>query len=1376
MPKLDEQLIFNTACGIEAGDARALYLKQACADDRVLLARLERLLRVCENDVFLRLPTVPEISFAPAIQEGAGTRIGPYTLVEKIGEGGFGIVFVAEQQQPVRRLVALKIVKPGMDTREVVARFEAERQALAMMDHPNIAHVFDGGTTESGRPYFVMELVKGVPITQYCDEHELTPRDRLVLIEAVCLAVQHAHQKGVIHRDLKPTNVLVAAYDGVPVPKIIDFGIAKALGERLTDRTLVTSFGGIVGTLEYMSPEQAEFNARDVDTRADIYSLGVLLYELLTGTTPLSRERLKQAAMIEALRLIREEEPPRPSTRLSESTHAETTVSEQRKIEPEKLIRELRGDLDWIVMKALEKDRDRRYQTANGLARDIERYLHNEPVEACPPSMVYRLRTFARRNKATLAAGGLISAALILGTMASCYFALKASARAREADDARIRASAAEKDARKGEDRALQAERRARLGEADALVGQAHGARYSRRPGQRFEALVALGKAADIGRELGQPPEWFGPLRNEAIAALALPDIHITHEFGELPPGAVSVELNDDFTLYASATENGGCTVRRVADDRELCQLPELGKPAEVGFGPGELLAIRGPSGRLQLWNVSGSQPVLRFEEQDVYCWHFRDSGGLLALAHQDGGISVYDTAASMRLYKLTPTEIIRDLRVKLHPTAPLLATCSYSQRVVQVRDLASGAVVASAMPPWPGNNGHCAWSPDGRTLVVSQGDGGQIQEYAFDPGPGDLQPVRTLQGGMAQGCSCLLFHPDGHRLVSRGWSNHVTLFDVLSDQPSFSTHALAWATGLRFDRSGERLAAARVGTHNNRIGLWSFAGGGEYRCLIHAGNPKVTGKNAKRPAVHPGGALAAIGLNDGVAFFDLDTGRELAQIASGSVSVQFDAAGNLLTNAFEGFFRWPVRADPENARRLLVGPPERLPFHPGDGEIAASRDSQVVAQAMWNGYGMAPFAGGWILHPEAPAPQRVNAGKSTARCSVSPDGRWAAFSDDFHWAEVFEATTGKSLRKWSAGPPNLCRFSPDGRWLITGLDNGRVYATDTWEPGPQLGAGEPSAATAELVVLAQTNGIYRLVELATGRELAQFEDPEQTARPAAFTPDASKLLVATKTGTAVWDLRRIRTELAKLGLDWDAPAYPPAKQTGAQSPLEVRVDLGLLAPAAIARATGQAREYVRLGQWDQAAAEYARAHLLARPLDDDAFAYACLFLIRGDSEGYHRFCHEMIQRAGEIKDTNAYVLARSCAMARTSPVDPGRLVEWANRALASTQSTWCFHVLGLAQYRAGQFDEALRSFTKANVKSWTYSDLNWFGLSLVHHSLGHPDEARECLDKGIEWLQREGPPGPEQPAKLTPWDWLEAHLLRAEAEERLEIPLAPKT
>src|SRR5262245_31585449 len=290
-----------------------------------------------------------------------------------------------------------------MDSQQVIARFEAERQALALMDHVNIARVLDAGTTPAGRPYFVMELVHGVPITQYCDDQRLTPRQRLELFVPVCQAIQHAHQKGIIHRDIKPSNVMVTLYDGKPVPKVIDFGVAKATEQKLTERTLFTQYGTMVGTLEYMSPEQAEMSALGVDTRGDIYSLGVLLYELLTGSTPLSQKRLKEATYGEILRMIKEEEPPRPSTRLSDSGEALASTSEQRQTEPAKLTRLVRGELDWIVMKALEKDRNRRYETANGFALDVQRYLSDEPVQACPPSASYRLRKFVRRNQRPLA-------------------------------------------------------------------------------------------------------------------------------------------------------------------------------------------------------------------------------------------------------------------------------------------------------------------------------------------------------------------------------------------------------------------------------------------------------------------------------------------------------------------------------------------------------------------------------------------------------------------------------------------------------------------------------------------------------------------------------------------------------------------------------------------------------------------------------------------------------------------------------------------------------------------------------------------------------------------------------------------------------------
>jgi serine/threonine protein kinase len=409
-------------------DQRAAFLDRACAGDAELRTRVETLLESPKNAGRSPTRTAPgeagtgayTPSDEPAAAPGTaalapGTRIGPYQLLLTLGEGGMGTVYLAEQEQPVRRRVALKIIKAGMDSAQVVARFEQERQALALMDHPNIAKVLDAGTTETGRPYFVMELVTGIPITEFCDQHHLMPRERLQLFLPVCQAVQHAHQKGIIHRDLKPSNVILALYDGKPVPKVIDFGVAKAARQCLTEQTPCTEVGQVVGTLEYMSPEQADLNNLDIDTRTDIYSLGVLLYELLTGSTPLTRKRLTQAAFTEMLRIIRDEEPEKPSTRLSRSGPAASSIAAQRKTEPRKLSKLLTGDLDWIVMKALAKERDRRYETANALALDIQRYLADQPVLARPPSAGYQVRKFVRRHRGQVLAAGLVLAALVAG-------------------------------------------------------------------------------------------------------------------------------------------------------------------------------------------------------------------------------------------------------------------------------------------------------------------------------------------------------------------------------------------------------------------------------------------------------------------------------------------------------------------------------------------------------------------------------------------------------------------------------------------------------------------------------------------------------------------------------------------------------------------------------------------------------------------------------------------------------------------------------------------------------------------------------------------------------------------------------------------------
>ncbi len=428
---------------------RAAYIQQACGADVQTAAEAIDLLATLDDSEFMSAPT--GVGLAAALPdaavpgEGPGTQIGRYKLLQLIGEGGFGSVFMAEQSQPVHRRVALKIIKAGMDTKQVIARFEAERQALAMMDHPNIARVLDAGATETGRPYFVMELVRGEQVTAYCDGHRLSVRQRLELFCDVCHAVQHAHQKGIIHRDLKPSNVLVTVADGRPMPKVIDFGIAKATGARLTDKTLFTEMHQLIGTPEYMSPEQAEVSGVDIDTRSDVYSLGVMLYELLAGSTPLERTRLRSTPLAEIQRLIREEEPPRPSLRfatlasstpasprtplkVNDSSHSSAIdIARQRQSEPSHLTRSLRGDLDWIVMKCLEKDRSRRYATANDLATDVTRHLENQPVLATPASRAYRLRKFARRNKAMIGVTGVVSIALILGTIGSTLGFMRAT-------------------------------------------------------------------------------------------------------------------------------------------------------------------------------------------------------------------------------------------------------------------------------------------------------------------------------------------------------------------------------------------------------------------------------------------------------------------------------------------------------------------------------------------------------------------------------------------------------------------------------------------------------------------------------------------------------------------------------------------------------------------------------------------------------------------------------------------------------------------------------------------------------------------------------------------------------------------------------------
>jgi serine/threonine protein kinase len=555
---LSVQAVFDHALEIDSDAERKAFLDEVAAAAPEVCLEVAALLRAYEEaGRFLERPACPAVTTdgpsgridtgwdlgleggaagAPRPDEGPGSHIGPYKLLEQIGEGSMGTVWMAQQEEPLRRLVALKLIKAGMDSAQVVARFEAERQALALMDHAHITRVFDAGTTAGGRPYFVMELVKGTPITRYCDDQGMTIRERLLLFADACSAVQHAHRKGIIHRDLKPSNVLVAPGDGRRLVKVIDFGVAKAMGQRLTEQTLFTGFGAVVGTLEYMSPEQAELNNQDIDTRSDIYGLGVLLYELLTGTTPLEHERLKRLSFPDALRAVREEEPPRPSTRLGASREALAGIAARRQTEPARLMRLVRGELDWIVMRCLEKDRNRRYESTSALAQDIERHLHDEAVEACPPSVGYRLRKFLNKHWAGVFLTAGVMGVLLAGMAVSTWQAVRATIAEKEAIAARDAKETALAEAVASEKKAVAAAAAERRAKQEAL-NSAKAARIAARSLRAMQMGTTNPQIDDslleVGREL-----WIGGLLPEAREALRDAVAQLENRLASLPGGS----------------------------------------------------------------------------------------------------------------------------------------------------------------------------------------------------------------------------------------------------------------------------------------------------------------------------------------------------------------------------------------------------------------------------------------------------------------------------------------------------------------------------------------------------------------------------------------------------------------------------------------------------------------------------------------------------------------------------------------------------------------------------------------------------------------------------------------------------------------------
>ena len=1056
--------------------------------------------------------------------ERTGTMIGRYKLLEKIGEGGFGVVFMADQVEPVQRKVALKIIKAGMDTREVIARFEAERQAIALMDHPNIARALDAGTTEARRPYFVMELVRGIPITDYCDQHQLPTRERLQLFIKVCQAVQHAHQKGVIHRDIKPSNVLVTEHDGEPVPKVIDFGVAKALGQKLTAKTLFTAFNHMIGTPAYMSPEQAALSGSDIDTRADVYSLGVLLYELLTGVTPFDAETFRKEAMDEVRRIIRETEPPKPSTRLLALGEKCGDVAKHRGTEPATLNRLLRGDLDWIVMKCLEKDRQRRYETANGLAADVERHLTSEPVVARAPGNLYRFQKLVRRHSLAFVAGSTMVATLVIGLGVSTWLYVK------------------EKAARHIATQSQQVAEQARKETTDKLyesyIAQARANRLSGQPGRYFNTMAIITNAVAIRASL--------ELRNEAIAALAVVDLRLNVMAETNPPAPGGIVFDPTLELFARVTPEGNITVRRVEDEAEMALIPgwELGIRWLQGFShDGRYLVFHTDRASHCVWDLQERKLV--FRDLVLAGLAFSASDNSLVSANTDGSISIYE---------FDPRQVIRS-PAKVSPGSMVMALDESGTRLVCQN---TGTLLTEIVNPKTGKLLATMTGPTGcRTMALSD-DGKRLaagcddRVYLWDADSGEL--LRTCVGHDDR-VQKVAFNHAGSMLATTGWDDTTRLWDPITGAQLLQFPGSSYQ--LQFSRDDGRLGHI---VQAKKHGLLEVVTHPEYRRMDPTSRIGYAGDTATSP---DGRWIAAV-VQGQVRFWDKASGREIgALLEFGCSSILFAPDGkSLIASGVSGLARWPITQE-MTPGRIRIGPRQQV--HPAGNTALAyasmspdgSRIAAVVVAA--NKARVIDLA-----NPESHIELGPHSGMR--HIAMSPDGKWVATGT---WqgsgVKVWDVKSRRLVHEFPEPSHANVLFSPDGRWLVTAGADYHLWEAETWKAGPPIaleiknhlmGIMAFSRDSQFLAIASGGRRTVRLLETKTARMLAEFELPTLSLiNGLCFSGDGGQLAVSDGLGQVhVWDLRLIRKRLAMMKLDWDLPPYAPETRLASQGTVRFEV------------------------------------------------------------------------------------------------------------------------------------------------------------------------------------------------------------------------------
>jgi WD40 repeat protein/serine/threonine protein kinase len=1085
-----EEALFQAALQLETPEKRAAFIARECGEDHTLRQHLASLLRAHDRaGAFLDRPlsgfriaataagvdpsNTPPKQVPIAVSEKPGDKIGRYKLLQRIGEGGCGVVYMAEQEEPVRRRVALKIIKVGMDTRQVIARFEAERQALAMMDHPNIARVLDAGATETGRPYFVMDLVRGIRITDYCDQSKLGTEDRLQLFMQVCHAIQHAHQKGIIHRDIKPSNILVTLHNGVPVPVIIDFGIAKATERRLTDKTLFTAFEQFIGTPAYMSPEQAEMSRLDIDTRSDIYSLGVLLYELLTGRTPFDPKALAQAGLDEMRRTIREKEPVRPSTCLSSLLQADlTTIANLRHCEPFHLISSLHGDLDWIVMKCLEKDRTRRYETANGLAVDIQRHLHNEPVLARPPSKVYRFQKMVRRNKVAFGAGLAIALVLLVGVAVSTYlFVLERAAHQRaalaERNQSHLR-SEAEKAQANADDQRHIAEQNAQRMRVNAYAADVYSAYLGLQSGN-------LGRATDL-LERQIPQRGEEDLRG--------------FEWRYLWLQARGDEL---FSLAHDALVS-----------------------CAIFSANGQDLATASYDGLVRIWDL-GTKRVVKtlsgFEQQFGWKYLACSSNGRWLAGVRQGRISVWDWTKP-------------DYPVRFEEPngkARVLAFTPDSTRLVGWGD--DGLVLVDTVT-WqatriptrirPKSFPCLAVDRSGKLAAVSH-EGNHEGDHAIEVwNLESLIPAGFFRykSEADMGFVALAWSPDG-RLAATTWGGNLMLADGRTGEQLARTNAHAGSTfGVAFALDGKTLVTAghdqlirfwsvpdlrKLGTlRGHRDEIWSLAFSNDGRLLCTAGKDgtaKVWNPTPKEPPPELSDWYAADFTADGKSFVTLAE-------PSTELNLEFWDVANPAVRTTRTL---PVAGLTNLVRAVLSADAKHLGVGRKDGSVEV-----------------------WSIGMGKPLQIGRMLSDGLSDMAISANGRWAALGTDRGALELWDLTTGQIRSLGSAGTGRVAtlRFAGGDRFLRVALEGETsegVWDLHTGRAWPmRILSRERSAFSDDGKTLAtsDTNHIVRLRDLPNLHERAALRGHRWTIYAMTFSRDGKLLATGGLDAVArIWDV-----------------------------------------------------------------------------------------------------------------------------------------------------------------------------------------------------------------------------------------------------------------